>query len=158
MQKEAGTGWYKIKVASSNGKLRYAWVRANTISEKLTIPEIKVTPENPDKGLGNNNWYLGAVKVAITTDNKYAKEIHYREIQNGIVTKEDEVYNGEFRVNTEGTTKIVAWIEDEEGYSSEETDAEEIKIDSIKPEVIHEEKSAKEKVGDWYKADVEITV
>ncbi len=154
---EIGTGWYKVRAVAENGHLRYAWVRATTISEKLTPPNVTVTPVDPNKGEGNDGWYLGAVKVKAETDNENAKEIHYTIIENGITIKEDQKYEGEIEIGTTGVTRVIMWTVDEEGYTSEEV-IKDIKIDGEAPKVTYEEKSAKEKVGDWYKGDVEIIV
>ena len=82
-----GSGWYQVKaVANKTGAYRYAWVKVNNISDRLTKPVIALSPSEPD---GQNGWYRNAVNVTITTDSPSAKEIHYRIMRNGI-TPENE--------------------------------------------------------------------
>ncbi|MCI8519119.1 MAG: hypothetical protein HFJ51_03305, partial [Clostridia bacterium] len=107
-----GNGWYQVKATSNRtGAFRYAWVKVTKVSDKLTAPQISLSPETPD---GDNNWYKTEVSVTITTDSPSAKDIHYRLVKNGITAPEEEdiVYNGAFKISTLGQTEIYAWTTD----------------------------------------------
>ncbi len=139
---ESGTGWYTIKVTSDKGALRYAWVKATTISDKLTIPKITVTPEVAN---GENDWYVTTPKIKIETDSISAKDIYYT-----LSTDQEErhIYNGEFDITTVGAVIITAWTEDGEGYQSEEVSIM-LKFDNIKPEIIKVEVEADVGENGW---------
>lgn len=142
-----GTGWYKVKSTSSNGKLRYAWIKVTTISEKLTPPIITISPSTPD---GLENWYVNApVKVNIVTDSPSASEIHYTLV--GAKNQEETIIPGKeanFDITESGWTKIIAWTEDGRGYQSEEA-IEEIKLDTVKPEITKAELIATKGANGW---------
>ena len=95
-----GSGWYQVKaVANKTGAYRYAWVKVNNISDRLTKPVIALTPSEPD---GQNGWYRNAVNVTITTDSPSAKEIHYRIVRNGITAENeaDITFTETFTIDT----------------------------------------------------------
>ena len=127
---EIGKGWYKIKAISNSGRWRYAFVKVSNVSEKLKPPVIALSPVNPD---GENDWYKGNVTVTISMgENPSAKRICYRVLEDGIETQERVEYNGTFPITKVGRTEIYAWVEDEKGYTSEESYAS-LKFDNVRP-------------------------
>lgn len=129
-----GTGWYKVKATSSEGKVRYAWAKATNITDALKIPVVTFVPAEPD---GDNGWYKtkGKVEVKIETDSPSAKEIHYT--LSGAHTEGEKTVQGtstSFDITTSGETTMKIWAEDGKGYQSKEI-TKEIKLDNIEPEI-----------------------
>ena len=151
-----GTGWYVVKATSNTGKLRYAWVRVRSVSEKLQKPIITLNPSRPAGG----DWYNTQVEVTITADLPSGAKIYYSipDVNNPESSEQKIKYEGPFQINRLGSTTIRAWTEDEAGLGSLEEDIRIIKIDTEKPTTTHEETSAKPQVGGWYKADVTISI
>ena len=85
------------------------------------MPEITLIPSIAD---GQNGWYKTAINVTITTETELP--IHYRLVKNGITSENegDVIYTSSFTIDTVGTTKIYAWIVNEDKEQSAE--AEEI--------------------------------
>ena len=161
------SGWYIIKTTSSTGKLRYAWIRANTKANGLTPPEIEIV----SAGLpGQEDWYGQDNQPVITriyTTNPRTKRIHY-EISGVSPAKTEEAPGMEVTlegINTSGSTYIIAWTLDDKGGESDPTRYE-VKYDNQKPEIIkiQETGETKETVeGEqeetrWYKSDVELLI
>ena len=161
-----GTGWYKAKTTSKTGKLRYAWIRVTSISDKLKSPAITLSPLTPN---GENNWYKSEVEVTIASNDKNAKEIRYMLISGETINTgidESDVmagnkYEGPFKISVQGFTRILAWIvEKNEEYRSEYA-KEEIKIDSHVPNIIGiiTEPDRADGEGGWFKTkDIEIQI
>lgn len=151
-----GTGWYKIRVTTEQGKRRYAWVKATTISEKLTPPIITLEPASPN---GEANWYVTKpVKVNMVTDSVSATEIHYT--ITGAKIQEETIAQGKstnFDIETSGIMLITAWTEDGRGYQSEEVQIE-IKLDAVKPEITKAELTGEKGANGWIISNGEIKI
>ena len=113
---------------------------------------------------GEAGWYKTGVKVSMTTDSPSAKEIRYRTVT-GVVNEEGgEIgegtkYENTFDFDTNGSTTIYAWTEDDKGYVSEEAKVS-FKIDSVKPTIVNPAKitSTKPQVNGWYVSGLEIEI
>ena len=135
-----GTGWYVVKTTSNTGKLRYAWVKVTSVSDKIKSPAIILNPANPN---GNNNWYNTEVEVTITSNDENIKEIRYMlisGIEEDTKIEDNDInagnkYNGPFKINKQGFIRILAWVVDIDGAYRSEYTKEEIKIDTKKPTI-----------------------
>ena len=139
---EIGTGWYKVKATSNSGAVKYAWVKATNISDKLTIPQITIETESIVK----NGWYGADQKevwIKISTTSPSAKEIIYNltgaTIKGETIEKIPDVGEGEeksIRIKIEncGPTNIMAVTSDGAGYESE-PNGETVKYDNIPPRI-----------------------
>ena len=142
---EIGTGWYKVKATSNSGAVKYEWVKATNISDKLTIPQITIETESIVK----NGWYGADQKevwIKISTTSPSAKEIIYNltgaTIKGETIEKLPEVAEGEeksIRIKIEncGPTNIMAVTSDGAGYESE-PNGETVKYDNIPPRITTE--------------------
>ena len=166
---EIGTGWYKVKATSNSGAVKYEWVKAINISDKLTIPQITIETESIVK----NGWYGADQKevwIKISTTSPSAKEIIYNltgaTIKGETIEKLPEVQEGEeksIRIKIEncGPTNIMAVTSDGVGYESE-PNGETVKYDNLAPRITTS--TAKEVQGtvgqnSWYTSEeVKITV
>ena len=142
---EIGTGWYKVKATSNSGAVKYEWVKATNISDKLTIPQITIETESIVK----NGWYGADQKevwIKISTTSPSAKEIIYNltgaTIKGETVEKLPEVEDRaekSIRIKIEncGPTNIMAVTSDGAGYESE-PNGETVKYDNIPPRITTE--------------------
>ena len=152
-----GTGWYVVRATSNTGKLRYAWLRVRTVSDKLPKPVITLNPSKPQ---GGGDWYNTPVTVTITADLPKGASIYYSlpDVNNPESGEQKIKYEGPFVISKLGASTIRAWTEDEAGLTSLEDDIRSIKIDTEKPTITHKETSPKAQVGGWYKADVTVEI
>ena len=155
--KTRGTGWYKVRVTTSSGKIRYAWVKKVNISENLTAPEIIIEAEGEEV----NGWYGGdkkAVYAVIRTENPYAKEIHYT-VAGGeeVVVPVGAEKSTRIQITNTGITRIVGAIEDGKGNSSNYS-IRDIKYNNTDPEIKEIKVEGNKGEGEWYTGDVEIKV
>ena len=124
------TGWYIIKVTTTEGKIRYAWER---VSSMVVGPKIEVKAS----GEGRNGWYSNnnnPVKAEITAEGEKVKGIYYTE-----GSWKDAKYIEGNRVETEvitraGRTTIYAYSIDINGNESEIV-RKEINYDNLPPEI-----------------------
>ena len=139
-----GTGWFVIRTTSNAGKMRYAWIRVASVSDKLKAPTIILNPAVPN---GRNEWYTTEVEVTLENNEEEAKEIRYmlvpnlEEVDLDKILNESDInagnkYEGPFKITNNGTTKILAWVVDETGKYRSEYAREELKIDTKGPEII----------------------
>ena len=148
------SGWYIVRVTSSEDKLRYAWVR---ISSTIKAPTIVISEHGA--GEPENSWYGKSnqvVKATITAEGERSVGLHYT-IDNW---KNDIEVNGKQAItegiNKVGRTTIYAYAVDEKGNESEITKLD-INYDNIPPEV--GEVKIKGTKGDngWYRGEVGIS-
>ena len=143
--------------------MKYAWVKATNLSDKLTTPEITIETN----GTAVNNWY-GADKeelwIKVSTNSPSAKEIHYSligaHIQDDTIGELKEEGNTKyirFQITQTGLTNITAWTEDGNGYSSEDNGLE-VKFDNIPPELGEIELTGLSGTNGWYKSDIDVAV
>ena len=144
------TGWYKAKAETSNGKIRYAWLR---VGKKDS--ELKVGLEVTSNGEKESGWYgKDNIPVQVTITGTGSK-IYYKQ---GTEANYTEVTgtNAVLTINTVGKTDIYAYTVDTNGNESEIKKLS-IKYDNIKPE-IGEIVVTGEKNGDTYTSDVVISL
>ncbi|MCI8396290.1 MAG: hypothetical protein HFJ52_00950 [Clostridia bacterium] len=143
--------------------MKYAWVKATNLSDKLTIPEITIETE----GNPVNGWY-GADKkelwIKVSTNSPSAKEIYYtllgahiQEETKGELKEENGMKYIKVPITEIGLTRIIAHTEDGNGYSSEENSLE-VKFDNIPPILEVPIRTGTEGTNSWYKSDIDVMV
>ena len=153
-------GWYIVKVTSSKGYYRYAWVRVTSTVVKPTIEVVE-----SKSGVCNNGWY-GAdnrqVVVRIHTENETATGICYEVSVNGVSqgekTVEGKVAEDIALPNTAGTITVTAYTMDKKGNISEiGTLDPEVHYDNVKPE-LHWAITPSIEGKQWHTTNVEISL
>ena len=164
--KDIGKGEYKIKATSNSGATRWAYVNVDNVTDRLKTPSIILDKPAPD---GKNDWYITPVKITIDKgeNNPLVKKIKYRLLKDGlaITPEEGAEYTSTFTISEVGTYTIYAWVEDGEGWSSEETLPTDFQFDDVKPIIdvsntkLTKGKTYKNPNGTtWLKENGEITV
>ena len=132
--KDIGKGEYLVKATSNSGAVRYRVVNVDNVTDRLKVPSIILDKPEPD---GKNDWYITPVKITIDKgeNNPLAKETRYRLIKDGLATTQEEgaIYTEQITITEVGTYEIYAWVEDGEGWSSEETMPTDFQFDNVKP-------------------------
>jgi len=121
------TGWYTVKAETDKGNVKYSYVRAAIISDKIQVPTIKLSEETKK---GDNGWYIEVPKATITNPGK--GEIYYT--LSGGKTQEEVEYTGEIEIDKSGITRITAWVLGEDGKESRKV-TQIIKVDIDAPEI-----------------------
>ena len=158
-------GWYEIRAVTGEGKVRYAWVRTNAISDKLTMPEITITPSNAD---GDNKWYKTIPKVTITANSALGENLVYTvagamQEEGGEKEKRVGFEGGKasftLDVTKIGYTRITARVEGDGGKESKEI-TEFIKYDNTKPYITVDKLEPKGTYGEngWMTTEAEVKI
>ena len=118
------------------------------------MPEITLIPSIAD---GQNGWYKTAINVTITTETELP--IHYRLVKNGITSENegDVIYTSSFTIDTVGTTKIYAWIVNEDKEQSAEAE-EIVKFDNVPPTITNAIIEGTEGENRWIISNAEIKI
>lgn len=156
------SGWYQIKAETTKGKLRYAWVRINSINQSFQTPIITVS----EGERGANDWYRQNLKIKITGTDENASKIHYM-LNNA---KQDagseegawqtaEGPETEITIDTEGRTTIIAYVSDGTDKNTSEHISYTAKYDS-KPPTINEPQitGTGDTKNDWHTSDVTVQI
>ncbi|MCI8397049.1 MAG: hypothetical protein HFJ52_05325 [Clostridia bacterium] len=156
---DIGAGDYTVKAISNSGAIKYAYIKARNISNKLTTPSITIETESVAK----NGWY-GAdgkdVYIKISTNSGSAKEIIYT--LSGASLKPEtteslpEVGEGEeksirIKIEESGISTITAVTGDGEGNESEPNYTD-IKFDNVKPVITDQRIIGTEGTNGWIKS------
>ncbi|MCI8620783.1 MAG: fibronectin type III domain-containing protein, partial [Clostridia bacterium] len=109
-------------------------VNVDNVTDRLKVTSITLDKPEPD---GKNDWYITPVKITIDKgeNNPLAKETRYRLIKDGLATTQEEggIYTEPITITEVGTYEIYAWVEDGEGWTSEETMPTDFQFDNVKP-------------------------
>lgn len=143
------TGWYVAKAISSNGKVRYAWIRTavENLSAKLEITSV---------GMLDNGWYgkdSVPVQVKISTN---GSKIYYKLGTEGEYTEVVE-NNTTVSINTLGKTTVYAYAEDGSGNESEVSSLK-VRYDNTKPTIGEIVLTGDVRDSGIYKSDVIISL
>ena len=167
-------GWYIVKVTSSKGYYRYAWIR---VTSSVVAPIVEIKREQEDLANSEHGgWYGGVealkkVEVRIHTENETATDIYYKVIVNG---KDEELeQNTEHNLGNgwqsagstnktitlpeqSGTIKIIAFSVDKKGNESE-NGVLDVLYDNVKPE-LHWTITPNLVGKQWHTSNVEISL
>ncbi|MCI8622014.1 MAG: hypothetical protein HFJ50_10375, partial [Clostridia bacterium] len=135
-----GRGTYTIRATSNQktptGKDIYLEkdVLVKNVTDRLKVPSITLSPPEAD---GDNDWYVSPITITIDKgeNNPLAKEIRYtmKKYNTAITPEEGAIYTEPITITEVGTYEIYAWVEDGEGWSSEETMPTDFQFDNVKP-------------------------
>lgn len=87
-QKVSSPGWYTLKTETAKGKLRYCWLKIESLTGNLKRPAINVTSGT----YGSSDWYRSNVTVTVNTNESDVTKVYYK-LQNASSIGEGE---GEF--------------------------------------------------------------
>ena len=111
-KKITAPGWYTIKTETSKHKIRYAYVRVETLDGSLRRPSINVT----EGEAGTSDWYKSNVKVTISSNETDVNKIYYKTQDSTNITEGEGEFTAvdgkttTFDVTTEGSTLITAYV------------------------------------------------